>query len=54
MNNTTLKKVLKSLAPQKFLIIASIFLSVLNVIFTLYFPLLIGDAINLIISKNNV
>lgn len=54
MNNTTLKKVLKSLAPQKFLIIASIFLSVLNVIFTLYFPLLVGDAINLIISKNNV
>lgn len=54
MNNTTLKKVLKCLAPQKFLIIVSILLSVLNVVFTLYFPLLIGDAINLIISKNNV
>ena len=54
MNNTTFKKVISSLSPQKYLIFVSILLSILNVFFTLAFPLIIGDAINLIISKNNV
>lgn len=54
MNNSTFNKVIKSLAPQKFLIVISILLSILSVAFTLYLPLLIGDAINLIIGTNNV
>ena len=54
MNNSTLRKVLKSLSAQKFYILLSILLSVLNVTFTLYLPLIIGDAINLIVGKNQI
>lgn len=54
MNTKTLKNVLKSLSPHKLLISLSIFLAILNVICTLYFPLVIGDAINLLVGANNI
>lgn len=54
MNKKTLKNVIKCLSPFKFLIILSVLFSLINVFFTLYIPMLIGDAVNLIIGKNNV
>lgn len=50
----TLKKVLRFLKPSTALIILSILLSALSVAASLYIPILIGRAIDLIVSKGNV
>lgn len=50
----TLKKVLKHIQRYKFLLALSIILATVSVAGTLYAPILVGDAIDLIIGKNNV
>ena len=50
----TLKKVLKYVGKHGFLITLSIILAAVTVALTLYAPILIGDAIDLIVGQNNV
>lgn len=50
----TLKKVLKHINRYKFLLALSIILATVSVAGTLYAPILVGDAIDLIIGKDNV
>lgn len=50
----TLRKVLKYIKRYKLLLLLSIILAALSVAGTLYAPILIGDAIDLIIGKDNV
>ena len=50
----TLKKVLKYIGRYKVLLAVSVILAALSVAGTLYAPILVGDAIALIIGKNNV
>lgn len=50
----TLKKVLAYVSHYKFLIILSLLLTFINVIMTLYIPLLFGNAIDLIAGKGMV
>ncbi len=54
MNKKTLKNVLKCLSPFKFLIALSVITAVVNVVFTLFIPKVIGEAINNIIDFGNV
>lgn len=53
-NPHTLKRVLTYIMPYKLSLALSILLAVVNVALTLYVPVLIGDAIDCIIGKNNV
>ncbi len=50
----TLVKVLKYIGKYKFLLPISILLAVAAVLMTLYVPILIGDAIDLIVGENDV
>lgn len=50
----TLKKVLKYVGRHGFLIVLSILLAAVTVALTLYAPILIGNAIDLIVGQNNV
>lgn len=50
----TLKKVLQRIKRYRFYLILSILLAALSVVLTLYIPILIGDAVDLIISKGHV
>ena len=51
---STLKKVLKYIGKYKFLLPITLLFATLTVALTLYVPILIGDAIDLIIGKDNV
>ena len=53
-NSKTLGKVLRYIGRYKFLLPVSMFLALISVALTLYVPKLIGDAINLIVGKDNV
>ncbi len=53
-NLRTLKRSLKYIGKYKYLLPVSIFLAVITVALTLYVPMLIGDAIDLIVEKGNV
>lgn len=53
-NNGTLKKVLKLLDTKIHLILLSILMAAVVVAFTLYVPILVGDAIDLIVEAGNV
>lgn len=53
-NNKTIQKVLKLMRPYSFFVILSFILSILTVAFTLYAPILIGNAIDHIITKGQV
>lgn len=53
-NKDTLKKVLAYIRKYSFWIFVSIILAALTVALTLYIPILIGDAIDLIIGKGDV
>lgn len=53
-NSKTLTKVLKYISKYKLFIVASFILAAVSVVLTLYAPILIGEAIDLIIGKNNV
>ncbi len=50
----TIKKVLGYLKAYKFLFVISLILALITVAGTLYIPILVGDAIDLAIGKNNV
>lgn len=50
----TLKKVLKYVGRHGFLMAVSVILAAVTVALTLYAPILIGDAIDLIVGQNNV
>lgn len=50
----TLKKVILYIKPYLFLLILSVIFSAVTVAFTLYVPILIGQAIDLILGKGNV
>lgn len=50
----TLKKVLKYVGRHGFLMALSVIFAAVSVALTLYAPILIGDAIDLIVGKNNV
>jgi len=50
----TVKKVLKYLAKYKILFAISLILALVIVGFTLYIPILVGEAIDLAVGKNNV
>lgn len=54
MNNQALRKILKYIGKFKGLLIVSLLLSVITVLLTLYVPIIVGDAIDMIIGKNNV
>lgn len=54
LRKDTWKKVLACLRPYSFLITVSIVFSAVTVALTLYVPILIGRAIDLIVSKGNV
>ena len=53
-NNKTIVKVLSYIGRYKFLLPVSILLAALSVALTLYVPILIGDAIDLIVGKGDV
>ena len=50
----TLKKVLRYIGRYKFLLPVSMLLALITVALTLYVPMLIGDAIDLIVGYGNV
>ena len=54
MNRGVLSKILKYLKKDIITVVASIIFSIITVIFTIYTPILFGQAIDLIIEKNNV
>ncbi len=51
---STVKKVLSYIKKYRFLLVLSLLLALATVAATLYIPIIIGDAIDLIIGKNNV
>lgn len=51
---STIKKVLSAIKKYRLLLFISILLALITVGFTLYIPIIIGDAIDLIIGKENV
>ena len=53
-NKSTIKKVLKYIGKYKYLLPVSIILALATVALTLYVPILIGDAIDLMIGKGQV
>lgn len=54
LNSSTLKEILKYLGKKKILIVLSLFLSAVVVGITLYIPILVGNAIDFIVSQGNV
>ncbi len=54
MNKQAFLKILKYIGKFKALLLISVLLSVITVLLTLYVPIVIGDAIDLIVGKNNV
>lgn len=54
MNKVTIKKTLNYIGKYKGLLLISIILSFVSVLLSLYVPILIGQAIDFIIGKNNV
>ena len=53
-NSKTLNKVLRYIGKYKFLLPVSMLFALITVALTLYVPMLIGDAIDLILGKDNV
>ncbi len=54
MNKATIKKVLRYIRRYIPLLVISILLSLVSVVATLYFPIILGDAIDYIIGNNDV
>lgn len=54
MDKKTIKSLLSYCSPYKFLIISLTLLSIVSVIFTLLTPVLLGQAIDLLVGKNQV
>lgn len=52
--NNTLKKVISYIGNYKYLLFLSVFLSAVSTAFVLYIPILVGKAIDFIVSKGNV
>ena len=54
MNSQTIKRILKYLKKDLFIIILTLILAIASVSLTIYVPILFGDAIDCIIDKDNV
>ena len=54
MNKQTIKRAIKYVGKYKGLIAISILLSLISVLFSLYVPILIGNAIDFVVEKDNV
>ena len=54
MNKDTIKKVLHALKPYRFMVGLSVLMALFTVISTLYIPILIGDAVDLIVDREHV
>ena len=54
MDKKTIKRLLSYCSPYKFLIISLAVLSIVSVIFTLLTPVLLGQAIDLLVGENQV
>ncbi len=54
MKNSPVKKVLKKLKPYRFILLLAVLFALVGVSLTLYIPVLVGRAIDRIISKGNV
>lgn len=52
--NHTLKKILKYIGKYRYFMLLSILLAAITVLFTLYIPIIIGDAIDCILGPNRV
>ena len=52
--NNTIQKVLKLMKPHMYFLILSLIFSVVYVVLTLYAPILVGDAVDFIIGKEQV
>lgn len=50
----TVKKIIKLIRPYLHFLILSLIFAVITVAFTLYAPILIGDGVDLILTKGNV
>ena len=53
-NASTVKKVLGAIKKYRLLLIISIILSIITVGLTLYIPILVGNAIDLIVGRGQV
>ena len=53
-NKDTLKRVIQLIKPYGFYVAASLVLSVVTVVLTLYAPVLVGDGVDYIVEKGNV
>ncbi len=53
-NKSTMKKVLQYVGKYWYLVVLSVLLAAVSALFTLYVPILIGDAIDLIIEQGKV
>ena len=54
MDKKTIKRLLTYCKPYRFLIVLLTLLSIVSVVFTLLTPVLIGQAIDLLVGKNQV
>ena len=54
MDKKTIKRLLTYCKPYRFLIMLLTLLSIVSVVFTLLTPVLIGQAIDLLVGKNQV
>jgi len=54
INKSTIKRLMKMLSPYKVYMFLSIFMAFCSVVFTLYLPILSGQAIDYIVGKGNV
>ena len=54
MNKDTIKKVLHALKPYRFMVGLSVLMALFTVISTLYIPILIGNAVDLIVDREHV
>ena len=54
MKNTTVKHIFSLIGMHKFLLAISILLNIVSVAASLYIPILVGNAIDLLIGKGNV
>lgn len=53
-NKSTLKRVLKLIKPYRFYVVASLILSVVTVLLTLYAPILVGNGVDYIVEEGSV
>ena len=53
-NKTTIRKILNYISKYKGMVLASVILAAISVVFTLYIPILIGQAVDQIVGPGQV